>query len=588
MPYGGATAFSTDTQYSAGMTVGTLGLDVGIILVCAAALGLVANRTGQPSIVAYIVAGLLVGPVGLGLVGVGELTATMAELGLAFLLFLLGIKMRLEDVRHIFRPVVAIAVPQMALVAGAGAGLAYLLGFAPVEAGLIGLAVMYSSTAVAIKMLTNKDEATSLHGKLDIGVLLVQDIVVVVLLTFLATGEVGGPADVAFRLGTIIAVIAALAAAALAMSRYILPPLFRRIADTPEVFFLIAVSWAFLFVLIAQELELSIEMGAFLAGVSIAQLPYSRELQGRINPLTDVFVLVFFATIGLQLAPEDLFAYWPEALVAGFGLMAVKFVVFLGLLRWQGFGTDTAFRGSVPMVQVSEFGLIVGAAGVGAGYIDEAVLGFLSLAALVSMAGSVYLIQFDEALREWGDPLLRRLGGSDDDSADPGPRRGHAIIVGYDEIAHEAIQALERYYDVVFVDRNPETVELLDEEGHEVIYGDFRHEAIRKDVGLTRATFVLSVSVEGDVNRTILREVGDDSTVFLEAEYEPDAREYYELGADYVILSAHLASEHLADYVEMYLVEPDEFAQRVQADATRLRERSPFESVPKRGEPSHD
>ncbi len=564
------------------MAVGTLGLDVGIILVVAAALGLVANRTGQPSIVAYIVAGLIVGPVGLGLVGVGELTSTMAELGLAFLLFLLGIKMRIEDVRHIIRPVVAISIPQMALVGGGGAGVAYLLGFSQVESTVIGLAVMYSSTAVVIKMLTNKDEATSRYGKLDVGVLLVQDIAVVVLLTFLSTGQVGGPLDVAVRLGTILAIVALLAAAAMTMSRYVLPPLFRRIADNTEVFFLVAVSWAFLFVLAAQELELSIEMGAFLAGVSIAQLPYSRDLQGRINPLTDVFVLVFFATIGLQLEPSDLLAYWPEAIAAAVILMAIKFVVFFALLDWQGFGIETTFRGSTTMVQVSEFGLIVGAVAAGAGYIDQAVLGFLSLVALLTMGASVYLIQFDEAMLARGRPWLQRFENPEG-TEDDGPRGGHAIIVGYDEIAHEAIEHLERYYDVLFVDRNPETVDLLADEGHDVLFGDFRHETIRKESGLSRAAFVLSVSVEGDVNRTILREAPDEAIVFLESEWVADSRAYYDLGADYVILSAHLASEHLTDYVEDYLADPDRFADRAERDIDRLRERPAVATLPEYG-----
>ena len=139
--------------------------DLAIILLSATVFGFLAKQTGQPTIIAYIVAGVILGPAVLGIVGVTDLTDALAELGLAFLLFLLGIKMQLEDVKHVLAPVVKIAIPQMAAVGLAGMGIAVALGFTLLESVLIGLAVMYSSTAVVVKMLNDKDEATSLHGK---------------------------------------------------------------------------------------------------------------------------------------------------------------------------------------------------------------------------------------------------------------------------------------------------------------------------------------------------------------------------------------------------------------------------------------
>ncbi|QZA88186.1 cation:proton antiporter [Salinarchaeum sp. IM2453] len=148
-----------------------LTVDLAIILLSAALLGFVARQTGQPTIIAYIVAGVLIGPVAFGIVEVTELTETLSDFGLAFLLFLLGIKMRLDDIRHVLSPIVKISIPQMTAVATVGFGVAYVLGFSLLESVMIGLAVMYSSTAVVIKMLTDKGEATTLHGKIDVGVL---------------------------------------------------------------------------------------------------------------------------------------------------------------------------------------------------------------------------------------------------------------------------------------------------------------------------------------------------------------------------------------------------------------------------------
>jgi len=296
------------------MTEIALATDFAVIIVAATAVGLAARQLGQPTIVAYIATGLILGPALFGVVEPSELTETMAELGLAFLLFLLGIKMRIDEIRHILAPIVKISIPQMAGVTVVGVGVSFALGFSVTESIIIGLAVMYSSTAVVVKMLTDKGEATSLPGKIDVGVLLVQDIVVVIILAVLAAGVPESATEVAVNLGTVLALVAAIGAAAVLSSKYVLPDVFRRIADNKEVFFIASLGWAFLFVLVSMELDLSIEMGAFLAGIAIAQLPYSKELQDRVAPLTDLFMLIFFASVGLQLDASDLFEHWEQRL----------------------------------------------------------------------------------------------------------------------------------------------------------------------------------------------------------------------------------------------------------------------------------
>jgi Kef-type K+ transport system membrane component KefB len=218
-----------------------LGADFGIIIVAAAIMGFIATRTGQPTIIAYILTGLILGPAVLGIVVPGELTETMAELGLAFLLFLLGIKMRLDEIRHVLTPIVKISIPQMTLVSTVGTATALLLGFGFWKSVLVGLAVMYSSTAVIIKMLTDKGTETSLHGKLDIGVLLVQDIVVVILLAILAAGQPGGAGEVVTTLATVLALVAVIGVVAILSSRYVLPHIFRQIAGKTQVFFRVRV-----------------------------------------------------------------------------------------------------------------------------------------------------------------------------------------------------------------------------------------------------------------------------------------------------------------------------------------------------------
>ena len=419
--------------------------DLAIILLSATIVGFIANQTGQPTIVAYIIAGVIIGPAALGIVEVTALTETLSELGLAFLLFLLGIKMRLDEVSHILAPILKISIPQMIAVALVGIGTSLLLGFTLLEAVLIGLAVMYSSTAVVIKMLTDKDEATSLHGKIDVGVLLMQDIVVVILLAVLAAGQPDDVAEVVTTLGIVLLLVGLITIAAIGASRYVLPVVFRRIADNKDVFFLIALSWAFLFIFISHEVNsilapfgieayLSIEMGAFLAGLAIAQLPYSLELRDRVNPLTDLFVMVFFVSVALNLEVTDLVFYWREAIIAAVVLMIAKFIIFFALIGWQKFTLETTFLGSINMIQISEFGIIVGVAAHQGGFIDIEVLGFLTLLALLTMSISVYFIEFNHQLFDRAAPFLSRWETTDGFHSGKKEYRNHAVVIGYDTV----------------------------------------------------------------------------------------------------------------------------------------------------------
>ncbi|ARS91245.1 cation:proton antiporter [Natrarchaeobaculum aegyptiacum] len=568
--------------------------DLAVILLCATAVGFLAKQTGQPTIIAYIVTGVVIGPAALGIVEVSELTELLSELGLAFLLFLLGIKMRLDEVEHVLAPIVKISIPQMAAVAVTGIVLSLALGFDIWAAIIIGLALMYSSTAVVIKMLTDKDEATSLHGKIDVGVLLVQDIVVVILLAVLAAGQPDDLAEVVTTLGVVLVLVAIITVAAIGASRTVLPVVFRRIADNKDVFFLLAISWAFLFVFVSDnvnlflaplgiEAYLSIEMGAFLAGLAIAQLPYSKELQDRVNPLTDLFVMIFFVSVALDLDATQLFAHTWEAIAAALILMPAKFVIFFLLIDWQGFDLETTFLGSINMMQISEFGIIVTAVAVEGGFVEPEVLGFITLIALFTMSVSVYFIEYNHQLFKRVEPYLSRWEGDDDFEGGKREYRDHAVVIGYDEVTRNAVPLLaDHYEDVVVVDRTVSHVETLEDEGYDAVYGDFRNYTIRKDVALKKADFVLSSSVEPDVNKALLREAGEDATVFVEAEHVDDARELYDRGAHCVIMTTHLAGDRLADYLRAYFEDEPALEEAIELDVEQLGSTDPFPATPER------
>ena len=553
-----------------------LAADFALVIVVATIIGLVGRKLGQPTIVAYIITGVVLGPVILDIVTDEGLIEHMAELGLGFLLFLLGLKMRFEDIREILAPISNIAIGQTVLQTALAFLVAYVLGFGMVEMLVIALATVFGATPIIVKVLTDKDEITSLPGKIDVGVLIIQDIYLVIVLALFSADQLDDGGEIAMTLGVILVMMAFIGLFSIGSSKYILPRLFRRIANNKDIFLIVAIAWAFLFIAVSEYFELSVEVGAFLAGISLAQLPYSKELEDRITPITDFFILIFFATIGLQIeGVAELLYYWQEAIIASVILMVGNFWIMFYLIDSEGFSVETSFLGSLNMVQVSEFSLVVGALALHQGYIGDRILGYLTLMALLTMTVSTYIITYNHQIYDLLEPWFRRFESEDAIAETTDQYTDHAVAIGFDEVTEPALPLIEaRYGKVVVIDRKTEHIADIEAEGqYDHVFGDFRHTEVRKASGLKRAKFVLSSTVEVDVNEALLEEVRDDAIVFVEAERIADAHRLYEAGAAYVIMNTYLTAEKFASYLELYFEDHDAFLNAIEDDIDLIRRR---------------
>jgi Kef-type K+ transport system membrane component KefB len=539
---------------------------LAIIIGLATILAYAAKKTRQPTVIAYIASGLILGPVGFSLLGETELTQLFSELGLVFLLFFIGLEIDISEIREVLKPTVIIGISQMALTAVLGGLTGYLLGFTLIESLFLGAAAMFSSTALVVKMLTDKDESTTLPGRLDVGVLLIQDVVVVLILAILTASFTSIPA-VALRFGEILVMIALIGSISLASSKYFLPKLFKRVSRNQQAFFVYGLAWAFILISGAQYLDLSLEIGAFFAGLSLAQLPYSSELQERVRPLTDLFMAVFFVNFGLQILPEQLSAYFLEALIASAVLMAGKFVIFFGLVDRMKFTPETSFKTSINMTQISEFSLILGALAVSEGFIGDNFLGFISLIAIITMSLSSYLLNFNHLIFRKFNFLLSRLENEERQDVDVHNLEGHAVVIGYNLITERILPLIKQHYnEVVIIDKNPENTEKLSKSQYEYIYGDFKHGEIRKASRLRDSDLVISFAEDRKVSHQILRDKKRETTAFLEASNFKEAAELYERGAEYVMIENIVSADKMSDYLELYIEDPEIFREEVSDD----------------------
>ncbi len=568
--------------------------DLVLIIVTATVLSILARKTGQPTIVAYILTGIVLGPVLIGVaedlgltpliaqlgldiiphpfgaVTESELTHLMSELGLGFLLFLLGIEMNLKDIEELLRPITNIAIWQTVLQTSLAFIIPLVLGFTMMETVVIALCTVFGATPVIVKLLNDKGEINSLPGKIDVGVLILQDIYLVIILALFSADSLTNPSEIGFQLVKIFSLIALIGGLSYLLAQNLLPRLFKKIGNDRHAFFIHGLAWAFIFITISVNLGLDIEVGAFLAGLGLGQMPYRNELKERIRPLTDFFIVIFFSSIALTLEPSNLYAYWFQALIASIVLMVGNFMIMFYLINRLGFDSMTSFLGSINMTQVSEFSLVVGGLAVTQGYIGNDILGYLSLMALLTMTSSSYLINYNKQIFAKVEHLLERFDNNHEWSSKE--MEDHVVILGYDNLARNTVAELEEHgEEIMIVDRNPENVEELSNSKYEYIFGDASHGEIRKDAGLDRAKIIISFVPDLSLNKQLLRSTEEECVRVVKARNFEEAGELYDLGADYVIIKNMLSGDRLGDQLKAYFEDKELFLEEVQEEQEKIR-----------------
>jgi Kef-type K+ transport system membrane component KefB len=478
---------------------------LGFILVAAAIVVVVAGRLRIPSIVAYIAAGLLLGPV-TGLLTVGDAIHLIAEVGIALLLFLVGLELSLDKIRDVGRVAVLAGLGQVVFTAAGGLLISLLLGFALMEAVFLGTALTFSSTVVVVKLLDQKKEIDAVYGRIAVGIFLVQDLVVIVALTFLAGLGAGGlnASSVGVGLARAFAGMGVLLLAALLSARYVLPRVFGWVSASAEPMLIWSLSWCFLFVIGAEVLGLSLEIGAFLAGLSLAQLPYTHDLRRRVHPLMNFFLAVFFVALGLQMEFSGAAGHATSAIVLSLFVLVGNPFIFMFIIARTGYGERTSFLTSVTVAQISEFSFIFAALGLAAGLIDESILSLIGIIGIVTIAASSYMILYNHEL--YGivsrAGLLRMFGAPPDEPPEPSTRpTGHIVVVGMNALGRRLVELLAgRGEIVVAVDTDPRKLEGLPAQ---TVLGNAEYQSVMEDANLGDARLLISALQIEDTNNLL-------------------------------------------------------------------------------------
>lgn len=534
-------------------------LNLTWMLILAAGFGLVMHYLKQPPLLGYILTGVLIGSLGLIDAHQQTIFRSLSDVGVALLLFMVGLEMNLKNIKSVGLTALITGIGQIAFTFVIGVVLAQLLGFSLLTSSYLGLALAFSSTIIIVKLLSQKQDLDSLYGKIAVGFLLVQDFVAILALILLSGFTVGSGAapgifDVVFILGK----AALLVGTIIVLSKIILPYLVKRLARSQELLFISSIAWAFaVAAFTASELiGFSVEIGGLLAGLALANTTEHLQISSRARPLRDFFIVIFFVLLGMQLDFSFIRDIWPQALALSAFVLIGNPLIVLILMALLGYRRRTSFLAGLTVAQISEFSLILIALGFRLGHLSPEILTLVTLIAVITMSTSAYLILEGDRVYNWLRPILapfQRTATVEQHLELPPSLSDHIVIVGAHRTAENILKALDRKQEnLVVVDFDPDVVQRLGEARVPVIFGDISDPDVADQAALEKAKMIIStVSDAADTKRLLerLRKRPKKTHLLVTAQDVAEAKEFYDLGADYVLLPHFVSGDHVAGII---------------------------------------
>jgi len=523
--------------------------DIGIILIVSTFFAYMLKIIKQPLIPAYIIAGLLIGPHFLKLITNMEEIAILAELGIAFLLFMVGLEIDLKKLKDVgFISFVGGSI-EILILFSIGFFIASVFGFIPLEAVYLGFVLAFSSTVVVVKLLSDRKELGTLHGRIILGALLLQDIVAILALSVLSNESMG----LVVIFSSLVKGLGLFVLAWL-ISKFILPGLFKFSAKSQELLFLSAVTVCFFFALFAYSIGFSIVIGAFIAGLSLASLPYNFDIAGQIRPLRDFFATLFFVTLGMQLTFGGLSNILIPLIVLIIVILIFKPIIIMFFTSLFGYKKRTSFFTGLNMAQISEFSLILIAQGLLLGHVSQELFSLTVVAAIITMVTTSYFIQHGNKIYFGLDKKLGFLESlpthrekleylSKDKPRD-------VVLFGCHRMGSIFLNHFKDLKKNIFVvDYDPEIIKQLIKERIDCMYGDILNEEVLNKINFKNVKIIISTIPDLEDSMFLLdyvKQINKEIIVITTANYMDDALDMYKNKADYVIIPKIISGESIS------------------------------------------
>jgi Kef-type K+ transport system membrane component KefB len=567
--------------------------NIGLVFIVATVFAFLAKFLRQPLILAYLVAGVVIGPqIGFAWVEDKEIIELISEIGLILLLFIIGLEIDLKKLISAGRTLLITGISQFLLCVALGLGLAIFMGYG-LEGGnfdglYLAVALALSSTLIVVKLLYDKFELTTLPGRITLGVLVCQDIWAIV---FLALQPSLDDPRVATLLESFIKG-AALVFLTLAVSRYALPRLFSFVAKVPELLLIAALAWCFLVSGAADWLGLSREMGALIAGVSMSTFPYNIDVIAKVINIRDFFVTLFFVALGMQI-PAPTTAIVGAAAGMSLFVLASRLLAVFPVLYLLGNGLRASLIPSINLAQMSEFSLVIASLGLTLNHISAELVGTLTFVFAITSVLSTYLIAYNHEIQRWLSRLLVKLGfgsGADDDDATTGEEENAIVFLGCfreaSSILHE-IESKSKAADgnglleqILVIDFNPLVLQGLKQRGIRCLYGDIANMDTLHHVHIEGAKIVActisDAILRGTTNARLLRQIrrlSPNAQVITATDNISSGIDLYGEGADFVYIARLHSAAYMAELIARAVQDEDVLKQYCGEELELLKQR---------------
>jgi Kef-type K+ transport system membrane component KefB/Trk K+ transport system NAD-binding subunit len=525
--------------------------EITLLLCLAAGVAMLMRLLRQPLIIGHILTGLLVGPSVLGLVKSPETVSLMGEFGIALLLFIVGLGLNPKVIREVGKVSLLTGLGQVLFTIMFGLAITRALGFSAVESIYIAVGLSFSSTIIILKLLSDKKEQNKLYGKISIGFLLVQDVIATFALVIASATGRGGFSYA--QLGELVVKGLLVAIVVFLFANLVLRPMTNFLSRSQEMLFLFALAWGFGIATLFYELGFSLEVGALLAGIALANLGYAQEIAARLRPLRDFFLVVFFIALGSRLNLDNVGDHLIPAAIFSVLVLIGNPLIVITIMGLLGHTKKTSFKAGLAVAQISEFSLIFLLLGQRNGQISESIVTLVTLVAIITIAVSAYMITYSDGLYRFFERYLTLFERRKQHSEHEIPRSYEAVLFGYKKGGSEFVRVFKSIAKrFAVVDYDPDVADELERKQVPFLYGDATDIELLDEIDLSKTKLIVSLLSDHAGTIFILKrveKVNPHAVIVCRADTAPEAAELYGLGASYVMMPTYIGSEKISSFI---------------------------------------
>jgi Kef-type K+ transport system membrane component KefB/Trk K+ transport system NAD-binding subunit len=539
------------------MAVTNVFVELSIIIFVAIVVVSIIRMLKQPVIIGYILTGVIVSPYFLDVVDSQDAIATFAQMGVALLLFMVGLNMNPKVIKDVGKTSLITGVGQVLFTSLIGFVISISLGFSVIVSIYISIALAFSSTIIIMKLLSDKGDLDTLYGRISIGFLIVQDIIAVVMLmaisSFSTEGNLISKAFESFVIGI------SLFAFVIFIGLAFLPRITSYAAKSQEFLLLFSIGWAMALASLFNLFNFSIEIGALLAGVGLSISPYRYEIMSKMKPLRDFFVIMFFVLLGSQMVFESINQFILPIIIFSFFILIGNPLIVMLLMGSLGYTRRNSFLAGLTVAQISEFSLILVALGVTVGHVSTEILSMVTVIGLITMTGSTYFIIYSNKIYPLVSKYLsifERKTEKVDESKFNKEKNYDIVLFGYNRIGYILLESFKKIRKkFLVVDFNPDVIKLLKNKNINCIYGDASDSEMLGSLKLNKVKMTISTMPDLLSNTLLIRQIkscNKDSIIIVAAHHIDDAIQLYGSGASYVLMPHFLGGNHASMMIESY------------------------------------